>query len=208
MKIFLLILGACLIIAAAMAFVAMPVIFILPEYFSSTAQIALDKSVPDLTSPDPVKIQTELAVMQSSTVLYPVITNLNLSRIWAMKFRETSDLRIEVTHMILKGQLEVRQSGKTGLIEIRVTSEDKIEASVIANEIAKVYCQTGNRAWALAGSAVKARIIETAQPALRPFRNGTRAATGTGAVGILCAITGALLIWRSLRKRTIVAPPR
>ncbi len=92
MKIFLLILGACLIIAAAMAFVAMPVIFILPEYFASTAKIALDKSVPDLTSPDPGKIQTEMAVMQSPTVLYPVITNLNLSRIWAMKFRETLDL--------------------------------------------------------------------------------------------------------------------
>ncbi len=124
------------------------VTFILPESFSSTVRIKVEKDAQDVaglgeralsTSFDPYWIQTEFETIQSKSVLHQVITNLNLNKKWAEKFKETGWLRTDLTFGILKRQIDVRQSRNTSLIEIRVFSEDKVEASVIANEIASVY---------------------------------------------------------------------
>lgn len=127
------------------------VTFILPQSYVSTARIRVDKDVQDVRGLnegqvfggyDPYFLQTEFEVIQSKTVLYKVIENLDLNREWAKKLKETGDLKTEVAYYILKGQLDVRQARNTSLIEIRVFSEDPKEAAVIANEIAKVYGET------------------------------------------------------------------
>jgi len=124
------------------------VTYILPETFCSTVRIAIEKDVSDVaglgyeprqTGWDPYWIQTEFEKIQSKTILYQVITNLNLNRRWAEKFKEENELRTDVTYGLLKRMIDVRQSRNTSLIEIRVFSEDKYEAAEIANEIAKVY---------------------------------------------------------------------
>jgi capsular exopolysaccharide synthesis family protein len=128
------------------------VTFILPESYASTVRIAVEKDAPDIASFgsaernvqmwDPYWIQTQFEKIQSKLILYQVITNMNLNRRWAERFKEEGDLRTEVTYQLLKNQISVSQSRNTSLIEIRVYSEDKNEAANLANEIARVYKQS------------------------------------------------------------------
>src|SRR5262245_51415206 len=125
------------------------VTFILPESYSSTVRISVKNDAQDIegvggrqaNSPfyDPYFIQTEFEKIQSKSVLYMVITNLDLNTKWAAKYKEEGALKTDVTFLILKGHIDVRQSRNTTLIEIRVFDEDKDEAAKIANEIAMVY---------------------------------------------------------------------
>jgi polysaccharide biosynthesis transport protein len=127
------------------------VTFILPESYSSTVRIAVEKESGDIqpldgrtvtASYDPYWIQDQYEKIQSKSVLYPVISNMNLHVKWAQKYKEEGPLRVDVTYMILKQKIDVRQSRNTSLIEIRVFSEEKKEAADIANEIAKTYRDT------------------------------------------------------------------
>src|SRR5947199_3447838 len=71
------------------------VTFILPESFSSTARIKIERDAPDIEGfagrmgmggYDPYYIQTELEVIQSELVLGKVIRDLNLSEVWGKKY--------------------------------------------------------------------------------------------------------------------------
>ena len=124
------------------------VTFILPETFSSTVRIAVEKDAPDIanfggdrlpTVFDPYWIQTQFEKIRSKLILHQVITNLNLKRKWAEKFKEEGELPNDVTYNILKRSIDVQQARNTTLIEISAFSEDKREAADIANEVAKVY---------------------------------------------------------------------
>ncbi|MCX6904235.1 MAG: Wzz/FepE/Etk N-terminal domain-containing protein [Verrucomicrobia bacterium] len=127
------------------------VTFILPEAYSSTVRIQVEKDSPDvagvtertyLPAYDPYWIQTEFEKIQSKTVLYKVIERLGLNQVWAKKYKDTGTLPNDVTFMILKSMLDVRQSRNTSLIEIRVVSEKAFEAAQIANKIAEIYGET------------------------------------------------------------------
>src|SRR5437899_4691594 len=125
------------------------VTFILPESFSSTVRMKVEKDAgvggfegrnvaPGF---DPYWVQTEFETIQSKLILNQVITNLNLNKKWAEKMK-VDELPTDLTYSILKRMTDVRQSRNTSLIEVRVISEDRNEAAVIANEIAKVYKNT------------------------------------------------------------------
>ena len=145
------------------------VTFILPEAFSSTVRIQVEKDSPDVSgimgdrlyAPgyDPYWIQTEFEKIQSKVVLYKVIDRLNLNQVWARRYKDSGNLQPEVTFLILKSMLDVRQSRNTSLIEIRVVSETPAEAAKIANEIAKVYGETRR--------LNRSRITESGLEALR-----------------------------------------
>ena len=125
------------------------VTFVLPESFSSTVRIKVEKdagvggfegrNVP--LGFDPYWVQTEFETIQSKLILNQVITNLSLNKKWAEKMK-VDELPTDYSYSILKHMTDVRQSRNTSLIEIRVISEDKNEAAIIANEIAKVYKNT------------------------------------------------------------------
>lgn len=124
------------------------VTFILPKSYASTVRMKVQKDSTDvapltgmqtLSGFDPYWVQTEFEKIQSKLILYPVITNLNLNRKWAQKFKEEGELRTDITYMILKGAIDISQSRNTSLIEIRAESEDANEAALIANEIAEAY---------------------------------------------------------------------
>lgn len=127
------------------------VTFILPESFSSTVRMKVEKDSGDVASfgdrygnnPgfDPYWVQTEFETIQSKSILNQVVTNMSLNRKWAEKLK-VDDIPLEVAYSMLKRLIDVRQSRNTSLIEIRVISEDKNEAANIANEIAKVYKDT------------------------------------------------------------------
>src|SRR5436190_9530829 len=125
------------------------VTFILPESFSSTVRMKVEKDASvggfeQHSTPlgfDPYWVQTEFETIQSKLILNQVITNLNLNRKWAEKMK-VDELPTDLSYSILKHMTDVRQSRNTSLIEIRVISEDRNEAAIVANEIAKVYKST------------------------------------------------------------------
>src|SRR5215204_7389934 len=124
------------------------VTFILPESFSSTARIKIERDQSDIaelqghganmSAYDPYFIQTEFEVIQSELILSKVIEALDLNRQWGKKYAGT-DLRTSETIGLLKGRIDLRPVRNTSLIEIRVYSEKPKEAAEIANKVAEVY---------------------------------------------------------------------
>ena len=188
-----LIIGGCFLIAVGVvtAVTATLVTFILPESYASTARI-----LPGVK--EPLAIATEVEKIQSKSVLFQVITNLNLNKSWAQKFKEEADLRTEMTYLILKTKLDVHQARNTLLIEIKVYSDDKNEAAAIANEIVNVYQQSPLAIKTPEGKPA-IQIIDKAEPGFRPVRPNKplSIALGCGMGAILGALgIGVLLLSR------------
>jgi polysaccharide biosynthesis transport protein len=128
------------------------VTFFLPESYSSTVRIAVEKDVTDVSgldnrvatggSYDPFWLTTQYEKIRSKSVLHQVIEEMGLNEKWAEKYSPQGRLQTFETYHILKNRLDVRQSRNTSLIEISVYSEDKEEAASIANKIAEVYRKT------------------------------------------------------------------
>ena len=131
------------------------VTFVLPESWSSTVRIAVEKDVSDITPLgfaqntsqfDPFFIQTEFEKIRSKKVLHKVIEKQNLNEKWGERYNNGSPLKTSETFDYLSRKIDVRQTRNTSLIEIRVYSDSKDkpaqEAADIANEIARVYKDT------------------------------------------------------------------
>ncbi|HEY0552586.1 MAG TPA: polysaccharide biosynthesis tyrosine autokinase [Verrucomicrobiae bacterium] len=127
------------------------VTFLLPESFSSTAKIAIEQDMPDVDSsgggiairptPDPFFLQTEFERIQSKKVLYRVIEELDLQRQWGVKYKKQPGATIsrEQAYGFLKNSIAVEPFRNTTMVEIRAFSDNKDEASTIANKVAEVY---------------------------------------------------------------------
>ena len=121
------------------------ILFTLPSSYEAAVRLKASKDLPDVSimanpAPfDPYWIQDQFETLQSKTILFRVITNLNLTRKWSEKFKKPEPLRIEEAYVQLKKQIDVRQTRSTSLIEVHVRSEDPLEAAAIANEIASAY---------------------------------------------------------------------
>jgi capsular exopolysaccharide synthesis family protein len=124
------------------------VTFILPESYSSTARIKVERDQSDIQtlaggqpmgSYDPYFIQTEFEVIQSEVVLGKVIESLRLNEDWGKRYNGGQKFTINETMAVLKRQIDLRPVRNTSLIEIRVFSEKPDEAAAIANKIAETY---------------------------------------------------------------------
>ena len=124
------------------------VTFILPESYSSTARIKIERDAPDISgmmerggsSPyDPYFMQTEFELIQSELILGKVIEDLNLNTEWGKKYANGEHLKTSETKEILKRKIGLRFVRNTSLIEITVSSEKPEEAAKIANAVAEAY---------------------------------------------------------------------
>jgi uncharacterized protein involved in exopolysaccharide biosynthesis len=124
------------------------VTMILPESFSSTARIKIERDHSDisglaehggLTNYDPYFIQTEFELMTSEVILGKVIDDLALNKEWGKKFANGDLLKTSETLVLLKGRIDLRPVRNTSLVEIRVFSEKADEAAKIANAVAAAY---------------------------------------------------------------------
>jgi polysaccharide biosynthesis transport protein len=124
------------------------VTFILPESYSSTARIRVERDVADITPMadrqyslgyDPYFIQTEFEVIQSEVILSNVVQRLNLNDVWGQKYANGQRLKTTEAIELLKQRIDLRPVRNTSLIEIRVFSDKADEAARIANAIAQVY---------------------------------------------------------------------
>jgi len=123
------------------------VTFVLPESYSSTARIRVERDQSDI-SPllagqqmsgfyDPYFIQTEFEVIQSQVVLSKVIDALDLNKAWGKKYGQV--LKTDETIELLKRQMDLRPVRNTSIIEIRVYDENPDQAAHIANKVAEAY---------------------------------------------------------------------
>ena len=132
------------------AIIATVVTFILPESYSSTARIKVERDVlnipgmgntatADSTGFDPYFIQTTFEIMQSEIVLSNVIAKLNLNEKWGKKFNNGETFKTTDTMGILKDIMSLTPVRNTKLIAITVYSDDANEAAEIANSVAESY---------------------------------------------------------------------
>jgi len=158
----------------AMTTLALAMLWLAPNVFVATARVLVPRPPP---APDRETASTglaggaswtptELERIQAKVVLYQVITNLDLQRKWGEQFKEEGPLPIDRAYRLLKAQMDVRQSGKAPLIEIRVQSYDRAEAATLANRIAEVYRVTRRAD----GTAVE--LLDRAEPPPKGRRSG------------------------------------
>src|ERR1035441_656745 len=138
------------ILAAFLLVVITPtlVTFILPESFSSTTRIKIERDQSDVSGMteragmggyDPYFIQTEFELIQSEVILGKVIDDLDLNKEWGKKYANGDRLKTAETISLLKSRMDLRPVRNTSLIEIRVFSEKAEEAAKIANAVAEAY---------------------------------------------------------------------
>ena len=124
------------------------VTFILPESYSSTARIKVERDQSDITFSDPTMrgmgydpffIQTEFETILSERVLGKVIQDLNLDEEWGKKYNNGQRFRTSDTLAMLKNQVNLQPVRNTSFLEIRVFRENPEAAKTMANAIAQAY---------------------------------------------------------------------
>ena len=126
------------------------VTFMMPKYFKSVCRIIVKQDSDEMSPFGRTQMQhysvyflmTEYEVIRSKIVLYKVIENLNLQRIWGDKYTNGENvLQKRDCYNILKNRIRIEQVRNTSTIAITATSEDPEEAKRVANEIATVYLE-------------------------------------------------------------------
>lgn len=188
------------------------VTFLLPETYASVSRI---KAESDNPSNDPHFLQTTFEIIQSQTVLDPVIDKLHLNTVFGKKYNGNIPLKTDETMQVLKSRMRLSPERNTKLINITVCSEDKNEAAQIANAIAKSYqdYRTKSQVGKLDAQIPifpAVEIVDTAKPGLTPVRPNKplNIVLGAGFGILLASAVGgiAALIALLIRKRTHKIP--
>src|SRR5258708_2724172 len=104
------------------------VTFILPESYSSSSRIKIERDQSDIAtlagqqvmgSYDPYFIQTEFEVIQSEVVLGKVIETLKLNEEWGKRYNGGQKFTVTEAMAILKRQIDLRPGRNTSPIESR-----------------------------------------------------------------------------------------
>jgi succinoglycan biosynthesis transport protein ExoP len=125
------------------------VTYLLPQSFSSSAQIRVDRDVSAISMEhqgmpnvyDAYFLQTEIKVIQSEVILGRVVEALNLNKQWGKKFNAGQDLKTSDTVRMLRPNIDLSPERNASMINILVYSDDPDEAARIANKVADVYQQ-------------------------------------------------------------------
>jgi capsular polysaccharide biosynthesis protein len=160
MKMFLRIIGIAFLVLSPVLLISAVVQFIMPSAYQSTARIVMPRQAPTAVSNTESVgfVQTPAEKLLSKTVLYGVITNLDLNRRWGEKLKE-GPLPTDVTYLLLKREIEVAEEVRgSSLVEIRVRSDQPAEAAAIANEVARVYLDQERARWRAAQDAGISRL--------------------------------------------------
>ncbi|NJM55359.1 MAG: capsular biosynthesis protein, partial [Verrucomicrobiae bacterium] len=98
------------------------VTFLLPPVYRSTARISVEKDAADIGTIggqalyqgyDPYFLSTQFEIIQSKSVLYPVIERMDLNHKWAKRYGAGDALKQSDTIRFLQGKLGLRKSRDT-----------------------------------------------------------------------------------------------
>jgi capsular polysaccharide biosynthesis protein len=189
---------------------------LLPTTYVSTARVTLAADGFRFTSRDgqPLDadsvmmknfIGTQIAIMQSEAVLVPVIRDLNLQKLWGLKYAAGQSLGLDQSLTLLRHKLNLQPVPQTQIISITVYDEDNQEGVRIANKIAESYQAIKGQMVNSGSSGVE--IVESAVPSTHAVRPNIQRNLVSGAIGG-CLLGGLLagIVYRLGRSRN--APPR
>lgn len=111
---------------------------VLPKIYKADSQIQIVQPH-DPASPDP--IAAEIAFIRTSDVMSPIVTDLELDKIWAKRVYKSGldQLPMQDALSFLGQMLHIRQVPGTRIIDISASSEVPREAADIANAVADRY---------------------------------------------------------------------
>jgi succinoglycan biosynthesis transport protein ExoP len=122
---------------------------LLVKNYTATAQIKIQSSAvhvqPGITMGDydrpidPTEFQTEYERMHSPQVLEPVITGLNLDKIWTKRIFKSPQVPMQSILAFMNNILAVTFKHGTNLVEVSARSEEPKEARDIANAVVAQY---------------------------------------------------------------------
>jgi capsular polysaccharide biosynthesis protein len=170
--------------------------FVLPENYASATRVYLRQAAGEAghSSPrtavpggfDPNVLKTQLDLIGSEAVLGKVVSDLDLDRVWGKRYGGGSPLLLGDAMALLKKRTVLRPVRHTGLIEIRVFSEEALEAANLANAIARAYAERST-------PQVRPAIVDLAVPSLRPARPNKPLNIAIGVLGgtVLATAIGA-----------------
>lgn len=105
--------------------------------YTGTAKVQIEQPV-DPESPAPLR--SEIEFMSSPDVLSPIVTDLQLDKVWARRFRSALDaLPMQDSLAYLHLRTLIESVPGTRIVDISVSSDVPNEASQIANAIANRY---------------------------------------------------------------------
>jgi uncharacterized protein involved in exopolysaccharide biosynthesis len=108
-----------------------------PRIYEATARIQIDQ-LRDPASPNPMR--SEIEFMSTPDVLAQIVTDLELDKVWAKRFKSVLDaLPMEDSLAYLQSVLHLDQVPNTHVITITVCSQVPKEASDLANAVANRY---------------------------------------------------------------------
>lgn len=127
-----------------------------------------DRGIPP--APDPRFLEREQQLIQSRTILNPVIAQLKLDAVWGEPRGGAAPLAPEASYVRLREHLSVAPSSGTNTLELRVNAASPAQAAAIANEIATVYqnysetqlqaaCEHALQAWEQEYNATKTKLM-------------------------------------------------
>jgi capsular polysaccharide biosynthesis protein len=160
------------------------VTFFLPESYRSVARVKFGPRQPNqlggvVAGYDPFLMMREVDLMTSDEVLDRVVTNLDLNSRWMAKYLMQARLQTSDSRKMLRDMIELRPVRNTSLFDITVFSDDKDEAAMIANAVAKARIDSRNEQVIElikrgdtngADGLVGFTVISTALPGFRPIR--------------------------------------
>lgn len=165
---------------------------ILPETFASSARVSP-------AAANPTMLRAAAGTIVSPSSINQVITNLNLAVEWGRKHRQTDAFSPDQCSAILSKMVETIVIGNGGLIEIKVFSDNKDEAAVIANQFAALFVS----------ATPGASIVEQAQPNPKPVRPNKRLNILISlGVGTVLAANGIILLFAARKPKQITAASR
>jgi uncharacterized protein involved in exopolysaccharide biosynthesis len=197
--------------------VATLVTFILPESYASTARVKverkfslLDSMQTNLPAYDPTFIPTQVQVIQSESILRTVVEVMDLNAEWGKRYGGGDKFMTTTSLQMLKARMDVRPILNTSIIQIRVFSDDRVEAAKLANTIAEVYRSKKSLTDA---DALRIEMIDTAYPGSRPIRPNKPLNITLGVIMgvVLGTFIGGIVTWLSSRNpkktRNETSPP-
>ena len=141
-------LALILMILALVVITAVAVTAFLPRWYLATTKVRVEKPEGEVKlfgsqgsqGYDPYFLQDQFKIMQSETILYPVIERLGLNAKLAPLLGSTTPLPPALTYRYLVDKmLRLESQRSSSLIEINVYAQDPRLGADIANEIARTY---------------------------------------------------------------------
>ncbi|MCW5557703.1 MAG: polysaccharide biosynthesis tyrosine autokinase [Verrucomicrobiae bacterium] len=124
------------------------VTFVMPEAYSSTARMKVEKDTPDIQlwgmgggaqNYDPYFLTTEFELLKDRIILDRVIEELRLNEKYAERFKSPVPFTRQQSEEVLTKELDVKQYRNTSIIEISCTNPDRQLAADIVNRVAEEY---------------------------------------------------------------------